>query len=182
MDTITMTLPSAIELTGARGITATMDVEKVGPDGIVNLVRYAAGVISQRASAQGCETLAEKQGAERIALDRVASGNWKPGGGGGGRSLSLEEQAQRNVLVGLFESQGLAKTAAEKRARGEYPFHAYLLTAVCAKRNTTDVPKAEIDALYETNREAFAQAIAAEVERLKEEEARKRELSAGIRI
>lgn len=171
----TVELPDTMEIVGARGITAEMDLKAVGAKGLMDLAKYAAGVISQRASAQGCETLKEKQSAERIALDKVASGNWQPGARSGGKTLSPVDQATRNVVTLLIEGLGVAKTAAEKHARSEKPFHAYFLLHE-AKAHGPDVKPERVEELVTANREALDRLVAEEMERLKEEEARKEAL------
>lgn len=181
-ETVTLTIPRYIQITGARKITTVMDLADCPPEYIAWTLDYTGGVISQRASAQGCETLREKEGAERVALDKFATFKWRPGAGGGGRSISNAEQALRNVFIRLWVSYGQSKSNAEKKAKSDKVWEDFFLTAVSREKNRTDITADEVQVAIAENREYIEGLIADELAELEAADARTAQLKTGLKI
>lgn len=182
-ETVTFTVKRYALLTGARKITAVADLAECPADLWHPILDYWAGVRSQRASAQGCETLREKESAERIALDQCATFKWRPGsGGGGGSRLSLDDRAEREVFTELWKSQGLSETAAKKKVTGDKIWYDFFLSALCREHNTTTAKADEVEAAIEKNREYIEARIAEVKARMIAEDERTAELKAGLKF
>lgn len=145
-DTITFTLPARIKVTGARKLEGELDMSKATNASLIAALDYWYGVVTQRASA-GVEAYADKVAAEKAMSDKLSVFDWSPGsGGGGGKSVTDEQQAERNVLFVLFTSQGIKKGEATKRSKAANGWDDFLRLAMSRAENRTDLSDEEIQA------------------------------------
>lgn len=162
-ETINVTIPKEIEVTGARSRKYQWDLSRLSEDQITGLLAYAFGVITQRAGAGKEGT--EKLEAEQEKAKELLEGRWMPGKGGGGARLDTEEKAARAVFEALFKGEGMKAAEARKAALQETRMADYFRMVL--KRETGAEPDPEIlQRVVETHRTQVEDLIDEERKRL----------------
>lgn len=179
MKTITLEIPESVTVTGARGITRDIDLTKLDSNTLAGIIDYWFGVVTVRASA-GVEGFEAKTKAENDKADRLAVLDWTPGAGGGGGKLSVEVQAERRAIASLFVSRGYTQSKADKAAKQDNALEAFFLYAIAKQENRADVTAEEVQAAIDNNRAYIDGLVAAQVDAIKAEAARKKKAAEGL--